>query len=123
MTFSAAVERESTLLKMTPKCVFCAGLTGLSSGAPTPDPPPPMTQPLYQVTEKGAEVHCQLVTGPSAVAGLGTSVWVSHPGRAVRKAAAGCGAGRSQRPLWKTAHVDLYAPGLGSRGPGSYPAP
>ena len=88
MTFSAAVERESTLLKMTPKCVFCAGLTGLSSGAPTPDPPPPMTQPLYQVTEKGAEVHCQLVTGPSAVAGLGTSVWVSHPGRAVRKAAA-----------------------------------
>lgn len=88
-----------------------------------PDPPPPMTQPLYQATEKGAEVHRQLMTGPSAVSGLGTSVRVSHPGRAVRRAAADGGAGRSQRPLWKTARVDLYAPGLGSRGPGSYPGP
>lgn len=87
-----------------------------------PDPPPSMTQALYQATEKGAGVHRQLVTGPSAVAGLGTSVRVSHPGRAVRRAAASPEV-PSQGPLWKTALVNLYVPGLGSRGPGSYPAP
>ena len=42
-TFSAAVECESTLLKMTPKRIFCWGRPHRSflRGPPTPDPPPP----------------------------------------------------------------------------------